>query len=328
MRLLLAGGSLGLGMDEQRNRQPSPERILADELPAFGVTVTAIGLKDYGSVLRGEYDIIHVHHMSKAAVLASRLRKPFLFTHHSAVYGESGVRAIAEWLVWKGADRIVCLSDTERAEKSSRLGLPEVRLPVIPNGTVPLSTTPLSRRYVRGEPFVVAYVGQLIELKRVELAIEALTRLPEWVMLELTYHNSSLESRLMTLVEQLGLSKRVRFLRQASGAELLERFERASMLVLPSRTEALPSVVTEALMLGLPVVASDVGAIREQVRGGGVVVPRASGDFAPAIQRVLCDYASYATKAAVRGAELRRITPSVMAQRHASLYCEVLGSFA
>jgi glycosyltransferase involved in cell wall biosynthesis len=50
------------------------------------------------------------------------------------------------------------------------------------------------------------------------------------------------------------------------------------MLILPSRTEAAPLVIVEAMLCGRPVVATDVGAVREWVTDGetGFVAPAAT----------------------------------------------------
>lgn len=50
----------------------------------------------------------------------------------------------------------------------------------------------------------------------------------------------------------------------------LKRFD---LMVLPSRDDPFPLVVLESMLLGTPVVAFDVGAVREQVGDAGVMVP-------------------------------------------------------
>jgi glycosyltransferase involved in cell wall biosynthesis len=71
-------------------------------------------------------------------------------------------------------------------------------------------------------------------------------------------------------------------------ADAAEALALADVLVLPSLTEGMPAVSIEAGMSGLPVVASDVGAVRDVVLDGetGAVVP--SGDPG-ALARALAD---------------------------------------
>ncbi|WP_181311580.1 glycosyltransferase family 4 protein [Nocardioides campestrisoli] len=65
---------------------------------------------------------------------------------------------------------------------------------------------------------------------------------------------------------------------------------RFDVATLPSRDDPFPLVVLESMLLGKPVVAFDVGSVREQVGDGGIVVP--AGDvpaFAAAVRRLVLD---------------------------------------
>lgn len=70
--------------------------------------------------------------------------------------------------------------------------------------------------------------------------------------------------RLHALVEKLGLSEHVFFVSiNPNASQYLRAFD---LFVLASRSEAMPYVITEACIAGLPIIASEVGGIPEVVR--------------------------------------------------------------
>jgi glycosyltransferase involved in cell wall biosynthesis len=73
--------------------------------------------------------------------------------------------------------------------------------------------------------------------------------------------------------------------------ELAATYVTADLLVLASRAESYGMVVTEALARGLPVVATDVGGVRESLgrRGGVLVPPEDPPALAAALRRWLTD---------------------------------------
>lgn len=70
----------------------------------------------------------------------------------------------------------------------------------------------------------------------------------------------------------------------AAGPELLDRYRAADAFVHVSWTEGVPGVIVEALGCGLPTVATDVGGIRDAVRGGEAALLVAPGD-----EKALCE---------------------------------------
>jgi glycosyltransferase involved in cell wall biosynthesis len=70
---------------------------------------------------------------------------------------------------------------------------------------------------------------------------------------------------------------------------LRRRFAEADALAFPTRADAVPWVVAEAMAAGLPVVASDVAAISELVGDAGLVVPRDDAAALAAALRELAD---------------------------------------
>ena len=99
------------------------------------------------------------------------------------------------------------------------------------------------------------------------------------------------------LVTEQGLEDRITVAGPLTGADLDEAFAAADLLVLPSRAESFGMVLVEALARGIPVVASDVGGVREAVGArvpGLLVAPDEPVALADALARILDDPALHA----------------------------------
>ena len=89
--------------------------------------------------------------------------------------------------------------------------------------------------------------------------------------------------RLRRSVADSGLADRICFAGPRAGEELRRQYQAADVLVLPSRLEAYGMVVTEALAVGLPVIATAVGGVPEALGGPptaspGLLVPPDDAD--------------------------------------------------
>jgi glycosyltransferase involved in cell wall biosynthesis len=102
----------------------------------------------------------------------------------------------------------------------------------------------------------------------------------------------------------------------------------ADLLVLPSDSEALPTVLIEAGAAGLPVIASTVGGVKEIVEDGrtGILIPpRDPAALASAIQRLLADHALMRRMGEqARQSIQERFTLQRQAQQLTALYRQVL----
>ncbi|SFV20186.1 Glycosyltransferase involved in cell wall bisynthesis [Micrococcus terreus] len=253
--------------DEFRNRnlQETMETILADGLRDRGIEVTTGGhsLTDNWK----HADIVHIHHLANACLRLFRPPKQkIVFTRHATKDIPLHHRLVLAQ-TYRVADALVVLSDSERHLAATPQT--HAKLHMIHNGVNPEFFAAVRRTQpLAPEPFRMLYVGQLIELKRVEIAVQLVANLRAKghnVKLDIAYHRATLESRLMDLVQQLGITDSVTFLGPLNRQELGSAMHSAHLLVHPSRTEALPTVVTEAGLTGLPVAAFNVGGIREQV---------------------------------------------------------------
>ncbi|MBW4440437.1 MAG: glycosyltransferase family 4 protein [Plectolyngbya sp. WJT66-NPBG17] len=78
----------------------------------------------------------------------------------------------------------------------------------------------------------------------------------------------------------------------ANSPELKELYAAADIFVFPSQADCYPNVLMEAMASGLPVIATDVGAIREQVETGvnGLLLPSSdAGTLVTALRMLIGD---------------------------------------
>ncbi len=107
------------------------------------------------------------------------------------------------------------------------------------------------------------FVGTMRELKGPDVMIRALARLRDRNQRALTatmVGDGAEKPGFIALAEELGLSGQIRFL---PGMAAREAFALGRIMVVPSRAEAFPYIVLEALAAGKSVIASNVGGIPE-----------------------------------------------------------------
>ncbi len=104
-----------------------------------------------------------------------------------------------------------------------------------------------------------------------------------------------------THVDALGVTDRVRFGGYVpAGPELAAVYRQADIYVLPSRAEAFPRAILEAMGVGIPVVTTSVGGIPHWIQHGRealLVEPRSARGVADAIRSLLDDANAYASVA-------------------------------
>lgn len=330
MRVCLVGGIFGKGPEYQRTVTGSPETTLLEGLRLRGLHVEPRG--HYGPFDFASFDVVHVHHLSYGALIAAGERGPngFVFTPHLD-RARSLLRDIAMRYVIRRADAVVALSQSELTWQREKWTARPERQVVIPNGIDSSTFAFVTPDTAPGPgPWRLLYVGQLARHKGVYDLLDALALLASDfsanVELRLVYHVGVEEADLRTYVERLGLTH-IHFLGAKTPVELSRLYARSHLLVVPSRSmEALPSVITEAMLVGRPVIATDVAAIREQLAGFGIITrPSAPLELARAIRSMITNYPLYASRAAAASRSARqRFSVDRMVDSHLALYDHVL----
>lgn len=134
---------------------------------------------------------------------------------------------------------------------------------------------------------LILCVGALVPRKNQRLLIEALPALAN-ASLVLAGTGES-EAALRGLAKQLGVSERVRFMGAVPHDDLPALFAAADIMALVSSSEGLANAWVEALACGTPIVASDVGGIRELMKNdaAGRIVAKDPQDIADAVRSIL-----------------------------------------
>ena len=227
-------------------------------------------------------DIIHGHGYNSFPMLASALArksKRMCLTPHYFGMGRSKVVAMAHvpyftfgvWML-RSAERVICLTRTEREILLKKFFIKPDKAICIPNG-VNFNEMANSKPIFGASGFTILYAGRLSTEKNIRVLISAYKEIEDSIP----------NSKLMIVgdgadkeeLEQLSrklLIKRIRWIGKVPHQNIGGYFRSASVFVLPSRREASPISIIEAHAAGTPVIISDaIDRMGIRKRGLGLV---------------------------------------------------------
>lgn len=190
------------------------------------------------------------------------------------------------------ADRVVANS-LDMCQRLVRLGVNRQKIIVI---RPPAQELPPPGRVV--DPIGMIQIicpANIYPKKGQEILIEAMRRINDdrvTAILPGLVKDHEYYQRLRSLVEQYGLDSRIKFTGHLHGQEMSDAYAQSSICVIPSLHEPYGMVVQEAMLFGLPIIASRVGGLTEQINDNvdGLLVPPGDPDaLARMIQRVVND---------------------------------------
>jgi glycosyltransferase involved in cell wall biosynthesis len=322
------------------------ERHLLTLLPALaarGVDTLFVGLDDpdapetdrfYDALAVPSVRVASRKGLSPRLVRALRRAKPdLLHTHlvHADVHGPFGGATLVStkhnddpfrtgpfrWVeraITRRAARAICITEALRRFNVERVGLPASKLVVVPYGLdePPAAWGPNEFELPEGK--LVIAVSRLVPQKGLDVAVEAM---------------AGIEATLVVLgegpererLEELARTRGVRLLLPGRVGDVAAVLRRADVLVHSARWEGFGLALLEAMLCGLPVVASRVSSIPEIVVDGetGVLVPRDDPSaLAAAIVRVLADPGDLGVRGLARAKA--EFSVAAMAERTLAVY--------
>jgi glycosyltransferase involved in cell wall biosynthesis len=219
-------------------------------------------------------------------------------------------------------DSLLFVSDYERQTYVQKVGTPKVTSKLVYNGLTPAEFAPVSTR-VDAADFL--YIGMMRDLKGPDLFINALSMVEKATGKRLSAVMVGAGDDLPRYKEQvasLGLGNRVTFYDPLPARQA---FALAKTIVVPSRAEAMPYIVLEALAAGMPMVATTVGGIPEIFEGReSILVEPDAETIAQRMTQAFLDPIGYAALMPDAPSLKRRFGVDVMARDIERAYLEAL----
>ncbi|MFN7126145.1 MAG: glycosyltransferase family 4 protein [Allorhizobium sp.] len=322
------------------------DRLFDQIMPFLSLGVTrfpigrSVGLGDMAALIEAyklikelQPDILHGHG-AKGGVIARligsllrvrRYRVARLYSPHGgSLHFSSGSLSgqgvfMAERILERMTESISFVCDYERATYETKIGKAHSAATRIYNG---ISERDFGRIPVEAEGVDFAYIGMLRDLKGPDVFINAFAEAERLVGRPLSGvivgDGPDLE-RYRQMVEQKGLGRRLTF---RPAMPIAQAFTLSDIVVVPSRAEAMPYIVLEALAAEKTIIASRVGGIPEILGSDSeaLIEPGRADLFGATMAKALTDPSWSKRTMPTADAFRSRFSAVVMAQEMEALY--------
>jgi len=322
-----------------------PEARIFSEAGRYGVPAVAlpIGRKRLGGLIalrayiaRHRPDVINSHSstdtwLTALARLFLAAPPPLVRTRH--ISAPVPRNAASRWLYTRAATHIVTTGERLRETLIREIGVPGERVTSIPTGIDPQRFLPGDRLAARRELGLapeLRYIGIVATLRSWKghlYLLEAFAQLANSDAMLLIVGEGPMRGPIEAKIAELRLSQRVRLSGQQEKPE--DWLRALDIFCLPSyANEGVPQAILQAMLAGLPIVTTPVGAILEAVSDGEtalVVPPKDAAGLAGAIDRLMQDpkLAAHLGRAA-RERALERYSREIMLDRMEGIFRNAL----
>lgn len=249
-------------------------------------------------------DIVHLN-SSKAGFVGSLasigLKTKVIFTAHGFVFLEPMVWVkksfymALEKLASEFRDFVITVSEKDKAVALALKLISPKKISCIYNGlpTINFLPTHEAQKTLKINPnkFIFGTVANFYKTKGLDILIEAVALLPETVKQQSQFvivgNGSELENCKFQ-IEKLKLNNS--FVLPGNIPNARSYLKAFNAFVLPSRKEGFPYALLEAMQAELPIVATDVGGVKEALGDAGILAPPENPQaLATAIEKIITD---------------------------------------
>lgn len=143
------------------------------------------------------------------------------------------------------------------------LGLDKYQKKLLPNGSRYIGKSFSIKKKLNERKNIVGFIGRLIKEKGIFEFIEAIPKVLEKnnEVNFLIAGNGPLKNDIEILLDQMGLSSKVKMIGWIPHDEIPNYLNKVNLLVLPTYTEGFPTIILEAMACGTPVLSTSSGGI-------------------------------------------------------------------
>lgn len=275
------------------------------------------------------YDIIHTHNTACQyyVALASKFcKRPILVTTEHSTYNRRRswkfFKRVDEWM-YSNYAAIVCISQQASANLIEYLACPN-KVHTILNGIDVSRFSKSSRDVSRNNNFLISMIAAFRKEKDHETVLKAVARLPKNYRLQLAGRDFDGKVPILKkMCDNLCIQERVDFL--GARSDVPELLEKSDIAVLSSLWEGFGLAAVEAMASGRPLVASDVGGLRDVVKGAGVLFPQGDYKELARIIQWLCEHPDEYREVAKQCQErAKQYDITLMAENYSNLYKSIV----
>lgn len=278
----------------------------------------------------GKPDILYSHYLVNsylALTLKDKYKLPLVAIEHWSQLNKDVLSKEAMWLgqaTYHRCDTVISVSNSLKGRIKQHFNVDST---VVHNviGTEFTNITPSANH--EGSRVRFVSTGSLLPMKAYDVLIEAFSRLEipldKW---KLTIIGEGKEHvSLQKQIDNLRLSNNVQLIGRKNKEEIVKILSDSDVFVLASRSETFGVVYIEAMMMGLPVIASMCGGPEDFVqKSDGLLVPVEDVDaLSNAIKEMYENHHKYDRKKIAEDAR-NRFSPAVIAQQLTSIFDDVI----
>ena len=282
----------------------------------------------------GRPDLVHVHVPMKAGMIAKWIRKhrgvPYIVSEHSAHYRMDtdddflGKGFIYRRSVTKIFQKAAAVTNVSAAMGNIIKELFALKTVHIIHNTVDISL--FNYQISDSGKFRFIHVSTLAEsqknIKGILRAVRNLSNARRDFELIII---GPAQDQLKKIIKESGLQEFVILTGEIPYSDVAKQMQQASALILFSRYENFPCVIIEGLCCGLPVIASDVGGVKEVVNGyNGILVPSENeAELVQSMNRMMNDYQQFDREQIAKDAR-EKFNYSAVGKQFYDLYKRIL----